>query len=154
MLKRAGVALCLVSVVAISANAAVRKPIFEEYSNVQCPPCATHDPWFRAFFAAHYDGAGDISVITYHMSWPGYDPFYANNPADNNERRFDYGVSAVPHVRFDSIEPPSYPYNPTVLENAYAAAAAVPSVLGIEMSGTWTARCGRRHDHDRSSARG
>ncbi len=142
MFKRAGAALCLASLVAVGADAAVRKPMIEEFSNVQCPPCATHDPWFRAFFENHYDIRGDISVITYHMSWPGYDPFYANNPSENNERRFDYNVNAVPHIRFDSIEPPSYPYDPAVLEAAYNTAMVVPCEVGIELSGLWTAGSG------------
>jgi hypothetical protein len=133
-------AIVLVAVLATVATAAVRKPVMEEFTNYQCGPCATHDPWLQAFIANH---PTDLSVIYYHMNWPGpADPWWLDNPSENLARRTYYAVNAVPTNYQDGIEPSSYPYTIDVLEARYAAAAAVPSYLQIELSGTWTPNSG------------
>lgn len=135
MMKRLVLAALGIAVVATSTTAATRKVLMEEFTNVQCGPCWTHDPWMVQFVADHYPS--DLSVVYYHMYWPGYDPFWENNTVDNAARRAYYTVNAVPSNRQDGFEPPSYPYTQAVLEQRHAAAMAVPSELSIGLSGTW-----------------
>jgi hypothetical protein len=120
--------------VPVDTQAAERKMLFEDFTNVQCPPCADHDPWFRAFMDAHRD---QVTLIAWHMSWPGYDPFHVSNTVENNARRWDYNVNAVPTIFFDGVEPPSYPYTPAVLENAFNNRMAIPAPLSISFDGWW-----------------
>ena len=103
MLKRFALVACGLAIVGSTADGAVRKVMMEEFTNVRCGPCATHHPWLEQHITNHYPS--DMIVIYYHMSWPGYDPYYAENPGDNNARRSYYGVNAVPHNRQDAIEP-------------------------------------------------
>jgi hypothetical protein len=43
----------------------------------------------------------ELALIEWHMSWPGYDPFYQANPSDNDGRKNFYGVSGVPDEFLD-----------------------------------------------------
>ena len=134
MFRKALGVVFLVAVIATVAGAATRKPLMEEFTNVQCGPCASHDPWLQQFINEH---AGELSVVYYHMYWPGYDPWWVDNNDDNGIRRTYYGVNAVPSCRIDAIEPSSYPYTVAVLNQRYAAAMMVPSYVNISMSGAW-----------------
>lgn len=96
-----------------------RNVLLEEWTSSTCGPCAANNPTVDAFISARFDS---LVPIKYHMNWPspGNDPMYAYNPTQANDRRFYYGVNAVPHVIMDGIVNPSYPYsNPTSLPNAF-----------------------------------
>jgi hypothetical protein len=60
-----------------------------------------------------------------------------SNVDENVARRWDYDVNAVPTIYFDGVEPPSYPYTPTVLENTFDARMAIPAPLSISFDGWW-----------------
>jgi len=121
-----------VSILASAASAAVRMPLMEEFTNAQCAPCASADPTIRAFIAQHPD---DLAVVYWHMNWPGFDPFWQDNPADNQARRVAYGVNAVPETVFDGVDQ-GHPLDTPGLATRYNSAAAVPSSLNITMDGT------------------
>ncbi len=42
-----------------------------------------------------------LTVVRYHMSWPGSDPWYSANPTENDQRRYYYGVNYVPYCKVD-----------------------------------------------------
>jgi len=50
---------------------------------------------------AQQANVGKYAHISYHTSWPGYDPMYNQNPADPDSRVDYYGVSGVPGVFVD-----------------------------------------------------
>jgi len=135
MMKRVVLATVAIAIAATCTTAATRKVLMEEFTNVRCGPCYTHDPWMIQFVDNHYPT--DLSVIYYHMYWPGYDPFHYNNEQEQLTRRGYYSVNAVPSNRQDGFEPPSYPYTLAVLEQRHQAALAVPTDLAISLSGTW-----------------
>ena len=106
--------------------------MLEIFTNVQCPPCASNDPTFKQFIINNRD---NLSAIRYHMSWPGYDPWYTDNPTDANAKRSTYGVNGVPHARIDGSEPGTATYTMSELQNAFNTRIAIPSPLQIELSG-------------------
>jgi hypothetical protein len=126
-------AVCAVTLTASVASAAVRMPLMEEFTNVQCAPCAGADPMIRAFIANHYPD--ELAVVYWHMNWPGFDPFWTDNPADNNARRFRYGVNAIPDCVMNGTDQADPRQSPG-LEARYDAAHAVPSSMNLVMSGT------------------
>lgn len=134
MFRKALGVVFLVAVIATVADAATRKPLMEEFTNVQCGPCASAHPALEQFMANH---EGELTSVWYHMYWPGYDPWWADNTVENGARRNVYGVNSVPSNRIDAIEPASYPYTVTVLEARYNAAMMIPCHAEIDMSGIW-----------------
>ncbi len=77
-----------------------RMVLFEAFTSTTCGPCASQNPAFDALLGNNSDIA---TSIKYHMSWPapGTDPYYLDNPDENNNRRGYYGVNSVPHVQAD-----------------------------------------------------
>lgn len=96
-----------------------RRVLFEEWTSSTCGPCAANNPTIDAFVADHRD---QVVAIKYHVGWPspGNDPMYLHNPTQSYDRRFYYGVSAVPTLIMDGVENPVYPYTtPGSLQNSY-----------------------------------
>jgi hypothetical protein len=116
-------------ILAPTAESAVRRPLMEYYTNVQCPPCATYDATIVAFQNAHLS---DTSFINYHMSWPGYDPFYSNNTVDNNARRSAYTVNYVPYISIGTVE--ADPFTSS-MNQKWNQAMTVPCYADISLSG-------------------
>ncbi len=113
-----------------------RKVLLEEWTSSTCGPCAANNPTIDAFISARFDS---IVAIKYHMNWPapGNDPMYAYNPTQANDRRFYYGVNAVPHVIMDGIVNPSYPYsNPPSLPDAFYPRKNVGTPISISVTDT------------------
>lgn len=113
-----------------------RNVLLEEWTSSTCSPCAANNPTIDGFISARFDS---LVAIKYHMNWPspGNDPMYAYNPAQANDRRFYYGVNAVPTVIMDGIVNPSYPYNtPTSLPNAYYPRKNEGTPISIDVTDT------------------
>jgi hypothetical protein len=71
-----------------------RNILFEAYTNVSCPPCATNNPYLDSFIAAHFD---TIVAIKYHTWWPSQnDPMYLHNAIENRNRVLYYPINNVP----------------------------------------------------------
>ncbi|MFN3821497.1 MAG: hypothetical protein ACK4OO_04115, partial [bacterium] len=81
-----------------------RKVLFEDFTSTTCPPCAAAAPEIEA--GLEIVGHERVSSIAYHMNWPapGNDPWYHNNPNDNNARRSYYGVNAIPYYVIDGTQ--------------------------------------------------
>lgn len=113
-----------------------RNVLFEEWTSSTCGPCAANNPTIDAFISALFDS---LVPVKYHMNWPspGNDPMYAYNPTQANDRRYYYGVNAVPHVIMDGIVDPSYPYsNPTSLPNAFYPRKNIGTPISISVTDT------------------
>lgn len=69
--------------------------LFEEWTSSTCGPCAANNPTIDAFMASHDE---HVVPIKYHVGWPspGNDPMYLHNPTQSYDRRYYYGVNAVP----------------------------------------------------------
>lgn len=76
-----------------------------------------------------------FTQISYHVSWPGTDPFYTANTADSEARRSYYGVNAVPNVQVDGFNTNSW--QSTITNNS-----ATPAPLGISMAGSYDYQTG------------
>jgi len=99
-----GLALAAVTFTLIAstgADAVQRKVLFEDFSSTTCPPCAALAPTQEQ--ALGDCGPNVVKLVTYHMNWPapGDDPWYADNPADENGRRGYYAVNGVPTIYLD-----------------------------------------------------
>jgi hypothetical protein len=115
---------------------AIKNVLLEEWTSSTCGPCASNNPTIDAFVNANFDS---LVAIKYHVGWPspGNDPMYLYNPTQSYDRRFYYGVNAVPHVIMDGIINPSYPYsNAPSLPTAYYQAKAIASPLSVSVMDT------------------
>ncbi len=113
-----------------------RNILFEEWTSSTCGPCATNNPTVDAFIAANF---AMIVPVKYHVGWPspGTDPMYHFNPTQSYDRRYYYGVNAVPHVVVDGLIHPSYPYTtPTSLPNAWNARVSIGAPLTVTVTDT------------------
>lgn len=99
-----GLALWGVMIISNGAFSYARKVLFEDYTSTTCPPCAAAAPEIEA--GLEIVGHERVASIAYHMNWPapGNDPWYHNNPNDNNTRRSYYGVNAIPYYVIDGTQ--------------------------------------------------
>ena len=117
------------------ADAYPRKVLFEDFTSTTCPPCAA----FAADLERALEQVGDDVVpIGMHMSWPapGNDPWYLDNPADNNGRRGYYGVGGIPMFFIDGVQ-----YNGSrsigAITNAINQRAQVNAPIALEIEGSF-----------------
>lgn len=80
------------------AQMARKIPMFEHFTNASCPPCAAQNPIFEA---VKDQNTGNLAHVAYHTSWPGTDPMYSANSAENNAWVGIYGISGVPAMVLD-----------------------------------------------------
>lgn len=84
----------------ISADALAQAPkyvLFEHFTQASCGPCAQQNPAFQESILNA--NPGTVRHIAYHTSWPGTDPMYSHNTAENGARTTYYNVSGVPTVK-------------------------------------------------------
>ena len=105
-----------------------RLVLAEEFTNASCGPCAGQNPAFDALLQQNTD---KITSIKYHMSWPGTDPMYTHNPADNNARKNLYSINGVPHVHVDGNWWNGMPSG--VNQYLINTAAAIPSPFDMQV---------------------
>jgi hypothetical protein len=83
------------------ADAAPRKVVlFEQATNASCGPCATSNPRVQQLISQNF---GKIVSVRYHAWWPGTDPMYTHNTADNRSRIQYYNISGVPAYMIDGV---------------------------------------------------
>ncbi len=88
--------IALVSGFSVKLMAQAKKyVIFEHFTQASCGPCAQQNPAMQATLNAN---VGRVHHISYHTSWPGYDPMNLYNPTQVADRVNYYGVSGVPDV--------------------------------------------------------
>ncbi|MBD3168145.1 MAG: Omp28-related outer membrane protein [candidate division Zixibacteria bacterium] len=104
-------AICFVLaflVLTVSASAAWRMVLGENFTNTSCGPCFYADPTLN-YLAEEF--SEEISLIRYHGWWPGSDdPFYNHNIPENTARINYYGVNSVPDFQIDGIIDAGYQY--------------------------------------------
>ncbi|GJM31170.1 MAG: hypothetical protein DHS20C18_01710 [Saprospiraceae bacterium] len=81
---------------------AQRKVLIEEFTNASCPPCEAQNPDFNALLHGNLD---KVVPLKYQASFPGYDPMYAQNPAQVDARQDYYDLGGVPTAWIDGVLP-------------------------------------------------
>ncbi len=87
--------------------------LFERFTQHNCGPCASADPYQLSIYGSHVDASGyHIGMITYHTWWPGSnnDPFYKYDTMPQRQRVLYYKVSAVPWVYINGVVNAAYNY--------------------------------------------
>jgi hypothetical protein len=111
---------------------AERTVMVESFTNASCPPCAAQNPGFNDLMDANI-ADGKVVVLKYQTWWPGFDPFYEQNPDPVMNRVTYYGVTGVPNVQMDGVDlGTSGSVNQGDVDNA----AAVPTPLEMTVSHT------------------
>lgn len=79
--------------------------LFERFTQHNCGPCASADPYQLSIYQSHVDTAYNIGMITYHAWWPGSnnDPFYRYDTMPQRQRIIYYGVNAVPWLVLNGV---------------------------------------------------
>lgn len=99
MKKHLLVVIALIALVGFAGTVnsqAVKRVLMENFTSSTCGPCASNNPQLHAWMNQNW-GNGLVAAA-YHVGWPspGNDPMYLHNPVQNYDRRFYYGVNAVP----------------------------------------------------------
>lgn len=79
--------------------------LIEHFTQASCGPCATTNPGFDRNLL--HPNTGKVHHISYHTSWPGTDPMYNQNTAENTARTTYYSITGVPS--FVTVGNPSHP---------------------------------------------
>jgi len=115
----------LLFVAGMTLRAQQRLVLLEEFTSSTCYPYCPQlnnllNPWLA-------ENAEKVTVIKYQMNWPGAgDPYYT---AEGGTRRTYYGVSGVPDVYVNGVDPPGASIQAwfnnivTYVNNAYAQPA-------------------------------
>ncbi len=76
-----------------------KRALIEHFTNASCAPCASQNPALSALLKEKLN-EWQATHIAYHTSWPGVDPMYSFNLANNlnNARVTYYGVTGVPNA--------------------------------------------------------
>ncbi len=88
--------------------------LFERFTQHNCGPCASADPYQLSIYGSHVDASGyHIGMITYQGWWPGSnnDPFYKYDTMPQRQRILYYRVNAVPWVYINGVVNASYYYS-------------------------------------------
>jgi hypothetical protein len=80
---------------------AVRRVMVESFTQASCGPCAAQNPAFNTLLQSN---GGNVVLLKYQTSWPGFDPMNLQNPSEVATRVSYYGVTGVPNVRLDGAQ--------------------------------------------------
>lgn len=72
-----------------------------------------------------------LTVVRYHMSWPGSDPWYTANSTENDQRRAYYTVNYVPYCKIDGA------WISTNYMADIRARTRAPTPLTVRLSGSY-----------------
>jgi len=72
-----------------------RKVLYEKFTNASCPPCATQDPFYKAYIN-NPANKSIIIPIAFHVNFPGSDVINLINPDIPKFRREFYKITGVP----------------------------------------------------------
>jgi hypothetical protein len=113
--------------------------LVEEFTNTDCPPCATQNPAFDALLEQNRI-AGKMSMIKYHAPWPGpNDPMNVFNTLDIADRLYYYASPGLPNGLINGILIPNdcgnYLGAPACLDQTdIDSVYAIPSVFQIQIA--------------------
>ncbi|PKP46424.1 MAG: hypothetical protein CVT94_14700 [Bacteroidetes bacterium HGW-Bacteroidetes-11] len=105
-----------------------RLVLLEHFTQASCGPCASQNPTIHTLLV---NNPNKITSINYHTSWPGYDPMYNHNPADNAARTSYYSVTGVPNSVLDGNYFNGFPSGWNI--NTVNARFAVPSPFELSV---------------------
>ena len=105
-----------------------RLVLLEHFTQASCGPCASQNPTIHTLLV---NNPNKITSINYHTSWPGYDPMYNHNPADNAARTSYYSVTGVPNSVLDGNYFNGFPSGWNI--NTVNARYAVPSPFELSV---------------------
>lgn len=84
-----------------------RKVFIEEFTQASCPPCSFHNPPFDALMELNKD---KVVLVKHETWWPGFGPFYEQNP-DENRTWIQYnGITGAPNVLIGGTTLPTGQY--------------------------------------------
>ncbi len=89
--------------IAVIYEVAERMVLLEHFTNASCGPCAAQNPGLMTVLN-NPTNAGKYAHIAYHTSWPGTDPMYSFNTAENTARVGYYGVGGVPRIVVEGVQ--------------------------------------------------
>lgn len=95
-MKKVTLILTLAVMASVGYAQAPKYVVLEQFTQASCGPCAAQNPAFDANILV--PNANKVRHIAVHTSWPGTDPMYTHNTAENGARTSFYGVNSVPHV--------------------------------------------------------
>jgi hypothetical protein len=105
-----------------------RLVLLEHFTQASCGPCATWNPSIHTLLV---NNPTKITSINYHTSWPGVDPMYNHNTADNAARTSYYSVTGVPNSVLDGNYFNGFPSGWNI--NTVNARYAVPSPFELNV---------------------
>lgn len=116
-----------------------RNVLYEKWTSSTCGPCASQNPYFEAWLPAFWI---QVTVVAYHVGWPspGNDPMYLLNPTQSYDRRYYYGVNAVPCCWVDGViytgacAGCSYTNQSQCLTNPYNTRQTVSTPLSLDVT--------------------
>lgn len=117
-----------------SIELGTRTVLVEHFTQASCGPCAAYNPGMMSVLNNSVN-VGKYAHISYHTSWPGYDPMYNQNPGDSDTRTIFYGVGGVPTVIMEGTKRGSPSMVTTTLLNQYKA---IPTICNIRATETQT----------------
>ena len=120
----------------ISYSQAPLKVLLENWTSSTCGPCASNNPALRSWIDAH---STNLVCVAYHVGWPspGNDPMYLYNPTQSYDRRYYYGVNAVPEGVLQGVN--TYigsPFNWTAMSNLYTQYTGTSVASGVSVVDT------------------
>ncbi|MEA3443796.1 MAG: T9SS type A sorting domain-containing protein [Bacteroidota bacterium] len=115
-------------------NAADKLVLLEHFTQASCVPCASQNPTLDALIT-NTTNIDKVVHIAYHTHWPGSDPMYDFNLANNeNDARVDYyNVSGVPNCVIAGNQDQGSPG--IVTQDAIDAEYARPGLFNITGEG-------------------
>jgi hypothetical protein len=119
-----------------SYSQAPLKVLFENWTSSTCGPCASNNPQLRQWIADHWT---NLVCVAYHVGWPspGNDPMYLYNPTQSYDRRYYYGVNAVPEgIMQGTFTYIGSPFNWTDMTNHYNTYIATHVATGLSVVDT------------------
>ncbi len=109
-----------------------RIALLEEATNASCGPCAANNPNLQEFFEHSFGG---VISVRYHAWWPGSDPMYSHNSAENRARIQYYGINGVPGYTMDGVFK-GVPGDPNTMRAEMEADLAEGSPVWIDIDRT------------------
>ncbi len=115
-------------------NVSDKLVLVEHFTQASCAPCASQNPALDALIT-NATNIDRVVHIAYHTSWPGVDPMYEFNVANNEgDARVDYyGVSGVPNCVIAGNQGQGLPG--IVTQDAIDAEYARPGLFNITGEG-------------------
>ena len=119
----------LVATFQVIDSIAVKMPLFEEFNQASCDPCAQATPNLDSVL---YNSRNICNAVRYHVSWPGTDYMnqVTNTPFVQARVVTYYGVSGVPDAKLDGSTD-AYPGSIRTSDIATEAALGSPFKIGL-----------------------